>query len=262
MTASSLTPEITLCPLPQADGSCQYFCPTSRTSILTSVNGPIEVRAKDELPNDATIEVVVKPGIGVGGVRETRLSTLLHSTLKSLILTTHHPRTLIQIVAQIIQSEDHTSIPLLLSPLLNCAVLSLLVAGIPMRTTGWSIHLAVIPAGISIPSSSTALVVDRSAREGEAGDAMQTDTADIIVRNPNRALLSKAKSSHTLVFSKEGEMLLIESVECSGGQGGEGADEQGWEVEEWLEIMEVAKGLCCGEGVEVIRDALGERKVF
>ncbi|KAF3928742.1 hypothetical protein AA313_de0209224 [Arthrobotrys entomopaga] len=264
---SSLTPEITLCPLPQTDGSCQYTCPTSRTTILTSVNGPLEVRAKDEHPNDATIEVIVKPGIGVGGVRETRLSTLLQTTLKSLILTTHHPRTLIQIVAQIIQSEDHTSLPLLLSPLLNCTILSLLIAGIPLRTTGWSVHLAVIPANTPIPAShkDTILAEEEEEEEEEEEGAMETDEKegrDVIVRNPGRVLLSKAKSSHTLAFSKEGQMLLIESVDCSEGVGGESADGQGWDIEEWLRIMRVAKGLCCGEGVEVVRDALGDRKIF
>ncbi|KAK6530123.1 exosome non-catalytic core subunit rrp46 [Orbilia ellipsospora] len=262
---SPLTPEITLCPLPQTDGSCQYTCPTSRTTILTSVNGPLEVRAKDELPNDATIEVIVKPGIGVGGVRETRLSTLLQTTLKSLILTTHHPRTLIQIVAQIVQSEDHTSIPLLLSPLLNSTILSLLIAGIPLRTTGWSIHLAVLPANTPIPAAHKDTILPNEEGESAEEGAMETDEGEgreVIVRNPGRVLLSKAKSSHTLVFSKEGQMLLIESVECSEGVGGESADGQGWDIEEWLRIMRIAKGLCCGEGVEVVRDALGDRKIF
>ncbi|EPS45180.1 hypothetical protein H072_840 [Dactylellina haptotyla CBS 200.50] len=258
MASASLTPEISLCPLPQSDGSCQYTCPTSRTTILTSVNGPLEVRAKDELPNDATIEVVVKPGVGVGGVRETRLAHILQTTLKSLILTTHHPRTLIQIVAQIVQSEDHTSIPLLLSPLLNCTVLSLLIAGIPMRTTGWSIHLAVLPAGTDIPNKNRNMIVGQETD----GEAMQTDGEDVVVRNPNRAVFAKAKSSHTLTFSKEGEMLLIESLECSEGKGGESADGQGWEIDEWVKVMEIAQKLCCGEGVEVMRNALGEKKVF
>ncbi|KAJ6258868.1 LOW QUALITY PROTEIN: hypothetical protein Dda_5763 [Drechslerella dactyloides] len=242
-------PDIELSPLPQADGSCQYTCPTSRTTVLTAVNGPIEVRAKDEQPNNATVEVIVKPGIGVGGIRETRLSTILQQTLTSLILTSHHPRTLIQITAQILQSEDHTTLSLLLPPLLNCAVFSLLLAGIPLRTTAWTVHLAVVPPP--------------SARHD--GDEMQTDeksTATSIVRNPNKAALSRASSSHVLAFSKEGEMLLVESLECTDGAGGASADGQGWDLDEWFTIMDEAQKLCCEDGVAVIREVLARQKIF
>ncbi|KAK6332883.1 exosome non-catalytic core subunit rrp46 [Orbilia brochopaga] len=243
-------PDIELSPLPQADGSCQYTCPTSRTTVLTAVNGPIEVRAKDEQPNNATVEVIVKPGIGVGGVRETRLSTILQQTLTSLILTAHHPRTLIQITAQILQSEDHTNLSLLISPLLNCAIFSLLLAGVPLRTTAWSVHLAVLPSD------------DEQTRD----DEMQTDDTSVhsanIVRNPNKAQLSRASSSHVLAFSKEGEMLLIESLDCSEGVGGRSADGQGWDLDEWLSISDEAQKLCCQDGVAVIREVLARQKIF
>ncbi|KAK6500172.1 exosome non-catalytic core subunit rrp46 [Arthrobotrys musiformis] len=260
MTSSPLTPEISLNPLPQSDGSCQYTCPTSRTTILTSVNGPLEVRPKDELPNHATIEVVVKPGIGVAGVRETRLSSIIHSTLQSLILTNHHPRTLIQIVAQIVQAEDHTSLPLLLTPLINCTILSLLIAGIPMRTVGWSVHLAVLQDGKGVKS-----VEGQTFGLGGSGggDEMETEESEqLVVRNPGSDILSRAKSSHTLTFSKEGEILLIESLEYSQGSGGESADGQGWDISDFVKLAEEGKRICCEEGVEVIRAALAERKAF
>ncbi|KAF3940585.1 hypothetical protein ABW19_dt0208995 [Dactylella cylindrospora] len=252
MTADSDAPQIELCPLPQADGSCQYTCPTSHTSVLTAVNGPIEVRAKDELPNHATIEVIVKPGIGVGGVRETRISTLLQTTLKSLILTTHHPRSLIQITAQILQCEDNTSIPLLLTPLLNCTILSLLVAGVPMKTTAWSVHLAILPLARQPDSDDDAML--------DEGDSSWSGDSEM-VKNPGRKLLSRAKSSHTISYSKEGEMMLVESMDCSAGSGGESADKQGWRLDEWFEIMEEAKRICCTEGVEIIRDVLRKRRL-
>ncbi|RVD83933.1 uncharacterized protein DFL_005705 [Arthrobotrys flagrans] len=264
MTSSPLTPEISLNPLPQSDGSCQYTCPTSRTTILTSVNGPLEVRPKDELPNHATIEVIVKPGIGVAGVRETRLSSLIHSTLQSLILTNHHPRTLIQIVAQIVQAEDHTSLPLLLTPLINCTILSLLIAGIPMRTVGWSVHLAILqgPAGGKGIKSTEGQVL-KLQKSGD-DDKMETDEEgeQIVVRNPNSEVLGLAKSSHTLTFSKEGEVLLIESLECSQGSGGKSADGQGWDITDFLKLAGEGRRICCEEGVEIIREALADRKVF
>ncbi|KAF3927479.1 hypothetical protein ABW21_db0209491 [Orbilia brochopaga] len=241
-------PDIELSVLPQADGSCQYTCPTSRTTVLTAVNGPIEVRAKDEQPNNATVEVIVKPGIGVGGIRETRLSTILQQTLTSIILTAHHPRTLIQITAQVLQAEDHTALSLLLPPLLNCATFSLLLAGVPLRTTAWSVHLVVIP------------------RTTSDDHEMQTDDnsnkSSTIVRNPNKAQLASAISSHVLAYSKEGETLLIESLDCTDGAGGQSADGQGWDIDEWLSIADEAQRLCCGDGVAVIRDVLARQKIF
>lgn len=64
-TTLSTPPQIVLNPLPQSDGSCQFK--QGLTRIICSVNGPIEVRARDELPKEATVEVILKPGIGVGG---------------------------------------------------------------------------------------------------------------------------------------------------------------------------------------------------
>ncbi|EWC44181.1 hypothetical protein DRE_07006 [Drechslerella stenobrocha 248] len=249
-TVAPLSADIELSPLPQADGSCQYACPTSRTTVLTAVNGPIEVRAKDEQPSNATVEVIVKPGIGVGGVRETRLAGILQKTLAPLILTAHHPRTLIQITAQVLQCEDHTSIPLLLAPLLNCAIFSLLLAGVPLRTTAWAVHLV-------IPSKPPQPVAD--------AEAMQTDATNVAngtIRNPNKALLAQAKSSHTLAFSKEGEMLLIESIDCSEGSGGVSADGQGWNIEEWFGVMDEAQRVCCEDGVRITRETLAGKKMF
>jgi len=44
------------------------------------------------------------------GTREKYLEQTLEKALRSLILVEHHPRTLIQIVVQIVEADDHTSV--------------------------------------------------------------------------------------------------------------------------------------------------------
>ena len=50
--------------LQRADGSAN--CEYDGYSVIGSVNGPIEVQRRDELPDEAAIEVNVRPAVGVG----------------------------------------------------------------------------------------------------------------------------------------------------------------------------------------------------
>lgn len=55
----------TLSPLQRADGSAQYS--SNGYSVIAAVNGPIEVQRRDELPEEAAVDVAVRPATGVGG---------------------------------------------------------------------------------------------------------------------------------------------------------------------------------------------------
>lgn len=57
--------EVQLRPLLRADGSASFS--DHGYSILAAVNGPVDVQRKDELPEEATIDVMVRPAAGVGG---------------------------------------------------------------------------------------------------------------------------------------------------------------------------------------------------
>jgi exosome complex component RRP46 len=59
-----VVPEVTLTHLNRADGSATYT--HNGYSIIGAVNGPIEVLRRDEMPEEATIEVNVRPAVGVG----------------------------------------------------------------------------------------------------------------------------------------------------------------------------------------------------
>lgn len=51
--------------LHRADGSSNYT--HAGYSIIGAVNGPIEVQRRDELPEEAAVNVIVRPAAGVGG---------------------------------------------------------------------------------------------------------------------------------------------------------------------------------------------------
>lgn len=59
-------PATTLAPLNRSDGSAAYSY--NGFSIIGGVNGPVEVQRRDELPEEAAIDVVVRPIAGVGGI--------------------------------------------------------------------------------------------------------------------------------------------------------------------------------------------------
>jgi exosome complex component RRP46 len=66
--ASSLI-HATIGTLDRADGSATYSC--NGFSVIGGVNGPVEVQRRDELPEEALVDVVVRPVAGVGGIIST-----------------------------------------------------------------------------------------------------------------------------------------------------------------------------------------------
>ena len=57
--------DVTLSPLHRADGSATFT--SNSCSVIAAVNGPIEVQRRDELPEEAAIDVAIRPATGVGG---------------------------------------------------------------------------------------------------------------------------------------------------------------------------------------------------
>ncbi|XP_014555966.1 hypothetical protein COCVIDRAFT_27225 [Bipolaris victoriae FI3] len=206
-----VVPTVTLTHLNRADGSATYT--QNGYSIIGAVNGPIEVQRRDELPEEAAIEVNLRPAAGVGSPRERHLETLVHNTLRSIILTQSIPRTLVQITLQVrsLPEEDstagvNTSLSLL-PHLLHTALLALLSASIPLSTTLTSVLVAQ-PA----PPSS----------------ALLFPTANQLLR------AKPIHSVHVFAFSGERKMLLSES-------------EGSFSYEDWNEACQMAEEACCGE---------------
>jgi hypothetical protein len=64
MTAST-EPTAKLSHLHRTDGSATFS--QNGYTVIGAVNGPIEVQRRDELPEEAAVDVVVRPAAGVGG---------------------------------------------------------------------------------------------------------------------------------------------------------------------------------------------------
>lgn len=87
-------------PCYRADGSATYTSPNGY-SVLAAVNGPVEVQRREELPEEAHIEVNVRPNEGVGQVKERHLETVIANTLRDVIYTEMFPRQMVQVTLQI-----------------------------------------------------------------------------------------------------------------------------------------------------------------
>ncbi|KAK8162446.1 ribosomal protein S5 domain 2-type protein [Phyllosticta citrichinensis] len=196
----------TLSDLHRADGSATFS--QSGYSVIGAVNGPIEVLRRDELPEEAAIEVNVRPASGVGSPKERHLENLIHSTLRQVILVRNHPRTLIQVTLQVLQvpegdaSDDKScsSILSILPALLQASILALVSASIPLNTTFSSAIVVITPEGQTVIS-------------------------------PSVKQLGSASSTHVLAFSARGDLLVSES---------EGA----FDMDAWDKAHDVAKAVC------------------
>ncbi|KAI0187403.1 hypothetical protein EV127DRAFT_146827 [Xylaria flabelliformis] len=205
-------PEALLSHLHKADGSATYSY--AGYTVIGAVNGPIEAQKRDELPEEAIIDVVVRPAAGVGGTRERHLESLLQSTLRQIILINNFPRTLVQIILQITVAPENeyvngklvqanVNLPVL-PALLQTAVLSLLSASLPMTAT--------------LTSTSLAIISDDGRRQ--------------IVTNPTARQIEQSRSFHVLAFTSQNELILAES-------------EGTFTMKEWDDVYSAAHGQCC-----------------
>ncbi|KAF9585385.1 Exosome component 5 [Lunasporangiospora selenospora] len=152
--------------LNRADGSAQFDFGGS--SVLCSVVGPAEVKLRDEKLNKATLEVIVRPLVGLPGVKDKACERAIRETLEPIVISALHPRTLVQIVVQTM--KDNGSI---LSTALNAAIMALLDAGIPLN---------------SIIGSVTC-IIDSKTNE--------------ILLDPTTEEIARAKSTHVFVFDNK-----------------------------------------------------------
>lgn len=70
---SEQLPVTSLSALTRADGSTTYAY--NGFTIVAAVNGPIEVQKRDELPEEAVLDVSVRPAAGVGSTTTSPRTT-------------------------------------------------------------------------------------------------------------------------------------------------------------------------------------------
>lgn len=221
-----MSPEVTHHPLLRADGSATYTSPLY--TILAAVNGPVEVQRRDELPEEAAIEVNIRPVTGSGSLRERWLESVVSKTLRSILLVHMHPRTLVQVTLQVTKEpagkirggvRDVAVLP----ALVNAAFLGLVDAGLPLQTT-----------------MSAALVGIRNGETVEEKEVLDLKTCQNV---------------HAFAFTMHTEMVLAES---SGA----------FTVQEWDDATDCAERICLeamvpggGEDDEMT-DGVAEKKAW
>lgn len=193
-----MAPDLILHPFNRADGSVSFSTPLF--TIIAAANGPVEVQRRDELPEEAAIEVNIRPIAGIGGPRERWLESVVTSLLKTTLLVHMHPRTLMQVTLQVTKEPTQGGLKraiadlAIIPALVNAAFLSVVDAGLPLRRS--------VVAALAVVGADGKVRVDPTEKE-----------------------LGSCRSVHALAFSREGEMLLAESAGS-------------FEMDEW-ELVEV-----------------------
>lgn len=177
-------PQLLQHPLVRADGSSVFS--DGLYTVIAAFNGPVEVQRRDELPEEAAIELNLRPLSGIGGPRERWLETVLQNVLKTILLVRLHPRTLFQITLQVTKQPENefrkvTSDVSILPALLNASLSATIDGGIPL--------VATISAVLAVVSETGKIVVGPGEKEIEG-----------------------SRSIHAMAFNQHGEQLLDESV--------------------------------------------------
>jgi exosome complex component RRP46 len=216
--------------LPASDGSSTHTY--LGTTVLTSINGPLEVSRRDENPEAATIDVNVRTATGPGSPRDRHLEQLVLDTLNYVVVVKQLPRTLIQVTLQILDtpvlvdqlpSGLRSSTLLLLPALLSSVNLALLAANIPLAST-----LAV-----------RLVLTGKKEKEGEFGEeeevpfSVNLDALNIL--SELKKYDSPISGTHLFVFAVAGRRVELVTQ----------ASEGDFTPEEWSAACEVA-----GESLE------------
>ena len=178
-----MVPELSSHPLARADGSATVS--NHLFTVIAAVNGPIEVQRRDELPEEAAIEVNFRPSSGVGGPRERWFEMVLSSLLRSLLLVHIHPRTLIQVTLQVTKEP---------SVRIKRGVLD--IALIP--TLANAAFLALVDGSLPLAKTMTA-VLGCVGQDGK------------VANHPTDKQLIECSSVHAMVYTMQGDLLLDES---------------------------------------------------
>lgn len=182
--------DVQISPLTEVDGSATLSA--GNTKVIVSVTGPIESKPRQELPTQASLEIVVRPSRGLSSTREKVLEDLLRSVLQLVIVRYKFPRQLIQIVVQFLASDldsegsvviagetaaagaDYTANEL--SCALNCCYFALIDANVPLYASFAAVCMAlaadgtvaVSPSLVDLQKSQSHHVVCFDIREGKS----------------------------------------------------------------------------------------------
>lgn len=130
--------------LDQVDGSSQVEC--SATKVICSVTGPVEPKARQELPTQLALEIVVRPSKGVPNTREKLMEDKIRGVLTPVLVRYLYPRQLCQLTFQVLESgesEEQYTVKEL-GCCINAAYLALVDAGIALKSSFVSVPICIL----------------------------------------------------------------------------------------------------------------------
>lgn len=191
--------DVQMSPLSEVDGSARL---TQRnTTVLVSVTGPIEAKPRQELPTQASLEIVVRPSRGVSNTREKVLEDLLRSVLQLVIVRYKYPRQLIQIVVQFLATDVDSEGSVVISGETAAAGTDFVANNLSCALN--CCYFALIDANVALFNSFGAV-------------SLTTNTEGDHTPFPSLSDLQNAASSHVVCFDiregKASKILLVESA--------------------------------------------------
>ncbi|KAJ8607100.1 hypothetical protein MRB53_040536 [Persea americana] len=120
------------CILDASDGSGRWSTAYEKTlyTAVTSINGPIEVRIKDETVGRATLEFQLLPASGLTSPRERFVEELITRALQSVILLGLYARSQIIVTTQLVSPVTPDDILTSIASIVNSVSLALLDANL------------------------------------------------------------------------------------------------------------------------------------
>ncbi|KAM4641327.1 exosome complex component RRP46 [Discoglossus pictus] len=172
--------------LSRPDGSATFL--QGDTSVLAGVYGPAEIKVSREMYDKATIEVILRPKVGLPAVQEKNQEQLIRETCESVIMGSLHPRSSITVILQVVSDAGS-----LLSCALNASCLALLDAGLPMRSLFCGVTCALDEEGT--------LTLDPSAKQQKESRTVITLALESVERKvlmiSSRGAYSASEVRHT-----------------------------------------------------------------
>ncbi|CCH42404.1 Polyribonucleotide nucleotidyltransferase [Wickerhamomyces ciferrii] len=205
--------------LNRVDGSASLDA--GETKVISSVSGPIEPKARQELPTTSALEVIIRADIGVSNTREKLLEDKLRAILSQVIIGHLFPRQLIQITSQVLESgEDREYTSKELSAIVNSSYLALIDANIGLSVSFAAQDIAITESGELIAgptkeqlrSSKSSHVVVYAIENGEPSNILFSDSIGTFTEDEVYRVLAIAKQ-HTGKVHQKFRKTLQEKVE-------------------------------------------------
>ncbi|XP_062328413.1 exosome complex component RRP46 isoform X2 [Osmerus eperlanus] len=155
---------------------------TGDSSVLAGVYGPAEVKISKEIYDRATLEVVIRPKVGLPSVMERAREQCVRETCEASLLSTLHPRSSLTLVLQVVHDDGS-----LLSCFLNAACMALMDAGLPMSCLFCGVTCAIDTEG--------QIITDPTSAQEKESRALLTFAID---STEHRVMMSSTKGSFSV----------------------------------------------------------------